>query len=167
MPYQVKKFLLVASLYDYFMLEEDGRLQELLLKTYQQWNLGYIPQFLRVNGGENALQVIKTEKFDLVIAVMRLGDMDPFTFGRMVKEIDPALPVIGLAFNTPELKRLLEIDDHTAVDRIFVWQGDGRILLGILQYIEDRKNTVVDTQFGGFQSILLIEDDMLFRFCAN
>jgi len=29
-PYQVKKFLLVASLYDYFVLEEDGRLQELL-----------------------------------------------------------------------------------------------------------------------------------------
>ena len=58
-PYKVKKFLLVASLYDYFMLEEDGRLQELILKFYQQWNIGYIPQFLRINGGENALQVIK------------------------------------------------------------------------------------------------------------
>jgi hypothetical protein len=158
MPYKVKKFLLVASLYDYFMLEEDGRLQELLLKFYQQWNLGYIPQFVRINGGENALQVIKNEHFDLVIAVMRLGDMDPFTFGRMVKAIDPTLPVIGLAFNTPELKRLLEIDDGTAVERIFVWQGDGRILLGILQYIEDRKNAVIDLQINGFQSILLIED---------
>lgn len=158
MPYKVKKFLLVASLYEYFMLEEDGRLQELILKFYQQWNFGYIPQFLRINGGENALQVIKNEKFDLVIVVMRLGDMDPFTFGRLVKKIDPALPVIGLAFNTPELKRLLEIDDNTAVERIFVWQGDGRILLGILQYIEDRKNAVNDIQIGGFQSILLIED---------
>ena len=157
-PYKVKKFLLVASLYDYFMLEEDGRLQELLLKTYQQWNLGYVPQFVRINGGENALQALKNEKFDLVIAVMRLGDMDPFTFGRLVKEIDPALPVIGLAFNTPELKRLLEIDDGTAVERIFVWQGDGRILLGILQYIEDRKNAVNDIQINGAQSILLIED---------
>jgi CheY-like chemotaxis protein len=158
MPYQVKKFLLVASLYDYFMLEEDGRLQDMLLKTYQQWNLGYIPHFLRINGGENALQIIKKEKFDLVILVMRLGDMDPFSFGRMVKEIDPELPVIGLAFNTPELKRLLEIDDGTAIERIFVWQGDGRILLGILQYIEDRKNAHDDMQRGGFQSILLIED---------
>jgi len=157
-PYKVKKFLLVASLYDYFMLEEDGRLQELLLKTYQQWNLGYVPQFVRVHGGENALQVIKSEPFDLVIVVMRLGDMDPFTFGRLVKEIDPALPVIGLAFNTPELKRLLEIDDGSAVERIFVWQGDGRILLGILQYIEDRKNAANDIQINGAQSILLIED---------
>ena len=162
MPYQVKKFLLVASLYDYFMLEEDGRLQEMLLKTYQQWNLGYIPQFVRISGGENALQVIKKEKFDLVIMVMRLGDMDPFSFGRLVKEIDPELPVIGLAFNTPELKRLLEIDDGMSVERIFIWQGDGRILLGILQYIEDRKNAHYDMQLGGFQSILLIEDSIDF-----
>jgi hypothetical protein len=39
-PYQVKKFLLVASLYDYFMLEEDGRLQEPSLKFYQKWDIG-------------------------------------------------------------------------------------------------------------------------------
>ncbi len=162
MAYKVNNFLLVASQYDYFMLEEDGRLQELLLKTYQQWNLGYIPQFIRINGGENALQIIKQEKFDLVIMVMRLGDMDPFSFGRMVKEIDPELPVIGLAFNTPELKRLLEVDDGTAVDRIFVWQGDGSILPGILQYIEDRKNAPQDVQLGGFQNILLIEDTIDF-----
>jgi CheY-like chemotaxis protein len=161
-PYQVKKFLLVASLYDYFMIEEDGRLQELLLKFYQQWNFGYIPQFTRISGGENALQALKNEKFDLVITVMRLGDMDPFSFGRMVKEIDPGLPVVGLAFNTPELRRLLELDDGTAVERIFVWQGDGRILLGILQYIEDRKNAVFDLHDNGLQNILLIEDDIDF-----
>ena len=157
-PYQVKKFLLVASLYDYFMIEEDGRLQELLLKFYQQWNFGYIPQFVRISGGENALQALTNEKFDLVIAVMRLGDMDPFTFGRLVKEIDPALPVIGLAFNTPELKRMLEMDDGTALERIFVWQGDGHILLGILQYIEDKKNAIHDLQIHGMRAILLIED---------
>ncbi len=162
MPFKVKKFLLVASLYDYFVLEEDGRLHELLIKTYQQWNLGYVPHFVRVSGGENALNLLKTEKFDLVIAVMRLGDMDPFTFGRLVKDIDPGLPVVGLAYNTPELKRILEMDDGTAVERIFVWQGDGHILLGIIQFIEDRKNAANDTQMVGVQNILLIEDDINF-----
>jgi CheY-like chemotaxis protein len=162
MPFKVKKFLLVASLYDYFILEEDGRLHELLLKTYQQWNLGYVPHFVRVSGGENALNLLKKEKFDLVVAVMRLGDMDPFTFGRQVKEIDPGLPVIGLAYNTPELKRLLEMVDGSAVERIFVWQGDGNILLGIIQFIEDWKNAANDTQMVGVQNILLIEDDIDF-----
>ena len=88
--------------------------------------------------------------------------MDPFTFGRQVKEIDPELPVIGLAYNTPELKRLLEMDDGSAVERIFVWQGDGHILLGIIQFIEDRKNAANDTQAVGVQNILLIEDDIDF-----
>ncbi len=162
MAYKVKKFLLVASQYDYFMLEEDGRLQELLLKTYSQWSLGYIPHFSRITGGENALKLIADEKFDLVIVVMRLNDMDPFTFGRRVKEIDPSLPVIGLAFHTPELKRLLDLDDGTMIDKIFVWQGDGRILLGLLQYIEDRKNCQSDQEGNGFQSILLIEDSATF-----
>ena len=162
MPYKVKKFLLVASLYDYFMLEEDGRLQDLLLKTYQLWHLGYVPSFVRVSGGENALQRIQEEKFDLVVAVMRLGDMDPFSFGRQVKAIDPDLPVIGLAYNTPELKRLLEMDDGTALERIFVWQGDGHVLLGIIQFIEDRKNAASDTRLVGVQNILLIEDSIDF-----
>jgi CheY-like chemotaxis protein len=162
MPYKVKKFLLVASLYDYFMLEEDGRLHELLLKTYQQWNLGYIPHFVRVSGGENALKLIKNESFDLIVTVMRLGDMDPFAFGRQVKEIVPGLPVIGLAYNTPELKRLLDLDDGTVLERIFVWQGDGHILLGIIQFIEDRKNAAHDIQIFGVQNILLIEDSIDF-----
>jgi CheY-like chemotaxis protein len=162
MPFKVKKFLLVASLYDYFMLEEDGRLHDLLLKTYQQWHLGYVPHFIRVSGGENALHLIKKGEFDLIVAVMRLGDMDPFAFARQVKEIDPVLPVIGLAYNTPELKRLLEMDDGSALERIFVWQGDGHVLLGIIQFIEDRKNAAHDTQAIGVQNILLIEDSIDF-----
>jgi CheY-like chemotaxis protein len=162
MPYKVKNFLLVASLYDYFMLEEDGRLQDLLLKTYQLWQLGYVPRFVRVSGGENALKRIQEEKFDLVVAVMRLGDMDPFSFGRQVKAIDPELPVIGLAYNTPELKRLLELDDGRALERIFVWQGDGHVLLGIIQFIEDRRNAESDTRLVGVQNVLLIEDSIDF-----
>ncbi|MBN2344817.1 MAG: hypothetical protein JXO51_00395 [Candidatus Aminicenantes bacterium] len=162
MPFRVKRFLLVASLYDCFMLEEDGRLQDLLLQTYQKWHLGYVPQFVRVSGGDNALRRIAEEKFDLIIALMRLGDMDPFTFGRKAKEIDPHLPVVGLAYNTPELQRLLELDDGSAVDRVFVWQGDSRVLLGIIQFVEDRRNADNDTEAIGVQSILLVEDSIGF-----
>jgi len=162
MPFRVKRILLVASLYDYFALEEDGRLQDLLLKTYHQWNLGYVPHLVRVGGGESALNLLRQETFDLVVAVMRLGDTDPFAFGRQVKKIDPRLPVIGLAYKTPELQRLLEMDDGVAVDRVFVWQGDGHILLGIIQFIEDRRNAANDTQLVGVQNILLIEDDINF-----
>jgi CheY-like chemotaxis protein len=161
-PYKVKKFLLVASQYDLFMLEEDGRLQDLLQQTYQQWNRGYVPQFVRVSGGEKALERVNQEPFDLVVAVMRLNDMDPFRFGRQVREAVPGLPVVGLAYNTPELKRLLELDDGSALEKIFVWQGDGNVLPGIIQFIEDRRNAAGDTRLAGVQSILLIEDSANF-----
>jgi hypothetical protein len=40
MSYKVRKVLLVASLYDYFLLEEDGRLTDLLGSAYKQRDLG-------------------------------------------------------------------------------------------------------------------------------
>ena len=49
------------------------------------------------------------------------------------------MPVVILAYNTPELARLLDIYDEKAIDRIFIWNGDGEILTGIIQYIEDMK----------------------------
>jgi len=161
-PFQVKKLLLVASLYDFFMLEEDGRLRDLLLQTYLQWNRGYVPQLVRVSGGENALQRIRRAPFPHVVAVMRLGDMDPFTFARQVRGISPQLPVVGLAYNTPELARLLQLDDGSALERIFVWQGDGQVLLGIIQLVEDLRNAAADTRLAGVQNILLIEDSIGF-----
>lgn len=162
MPFKIRRVLLVASLYDCFVLEEDGRLKELLTRSYHQWNLDYVPQLTRIVGGRNALQMLKTEKFDLVLSMMRLKDMDPFTFGKEIKQIQPDLPVVVLAYNTPELRRFLTADVEKSVDRIFVWQGDARILLGIIQYMEDRKNALSDTNLVGVQNLLLIEDSIEF-----
>jgi len=67
-----------------------------------------------------------------------------------------------MAFNTPELERLVELADPSAVDRIFVWQGDGKILVGIILYVEDRRNAAADTHLAGVQNLLVIEDSPLF-----
>jgi hypothetical protein len=72
------------------------------------------------------------------------------------------MPVVLLAYNTPELDRLMEADDGTALDRIFVWQGDGKILVGIIQYIEDLKNARKDVDLVGIQNILILEDSIHF-----
>ncbi len=160
MSYKVRKVLLVASLYDYFLLEEDGRLADLLGAAYKQRDLGYVPELYRIKGGQEALKKLAEEQFDMVVTIMRIGDMDPFTFGRKVKEISPGMPVVILAYNTPELARLLEIYDEKAIDRIFIWHGDGGILTGIIQYIEDMKNAEKDTSLIGVQNILVIEDSI-------
>ncbi len=50
--------------------------------------------------------------------------------------------------------------DTSALERIFLWQGDTRILLAITKYIEDKQNVAYDTGVAGVQVILLIEDNI-------
>lgn len=162
MAYKVRRVLLVASMYDYFMLEEDGRLVDLLGQDYNKHNLGYVPVLYRADDGAGALREIESCDFDLVVTVMHLKDMDPFLFGRQAKRLKPGLPVVMLAYNTPDLHQLLESADPSDVDRVFVWQGDGKILIGIIKYIEDMKNAVRDNELAGVQNILLVEDSAQF-----
>jgi len=162
MSFKVRKVLLVASFYDYFMLEEDGRLIDLLGQDYKEHDLGYVPILQQTDDGESALRELESQDFDLVVTLMRLKDMDPFVFGRRVKRIKPELPVVMLAYNTPELQKTIENADNAAIDRVFVWQGDGKILVGIIKYIEDLKNAKKDNEISGVQSILLVEDSVQF-----
>jgi CheY-like chemotaxis protein len=162
MTFKVRRVLLVASLYDYFMLEEDGRLVDLLGQDYNEHNLGYVPMLYRADDGASALKEIQSQDFDLVITVMHLKDMDTFRFGRQAKRIKPDLPVIMLAYNTPELQQIMESADPSDIDRVFVWQGDGKILIGIIKYVEDMKNAKRDNELAGVQSILLVEDSVQF-----
>jgi CheY-like chemotaxis protein len=162
MPYRVRRVLLVASLYDAFILEEDGRLADLLNQSYKLRDLGYVPSLSRVAGGQAALERIRQESFDLVVTMQRLSDMDPFRFIQEVKSIQPDLPVVILAYQTPELSRLLDHPQNASVEKIFLWQGDGKILVGILKYIEDRKNARHDTHLLRVPNLLLIEDSLSF-----
>jgi len=162
MPFRVYNILIVSSLYDSYILEEDGRLRDLLAKEYQSLNLTSAPNVKRVTTGELAFRQLEKRDFDLVITMMRLGDMDAFDFGRQVKERFDNLPVILLAYNTRELEQVLERHTGKEIDRVFVWHGDGRILLAIVKYLEDMKNSEHDITIGGVPAIILIEDSVNF-----
>lgn len=162
MPFQVRRVLLVSSLYDSFIMEEDGRLQDALGMAYKGRDLGYVPTIRQVTGGGEALEELARSGYDLVVLVQRLGDMDPFEFTRRAKEISSRLAVVLLAYNTPELDRLLERNRGGELDRIFVWQGDGRILAAIIQHVEDARNAAHDRELLGLRSILVVEDNPRF-----
>lgn len=162
MPFQVRRVLMVSSLYDSFIMEEDGRLQDVLGRAYKGRDLGYVPAILQATGGAAALEELSGGRYELAVVVQRLGDMDPFEFARRAKEASPGLAVALLAYNTPELDRLLERNGGGELDRIFVWQGDGRILAAIIQLVEDARNAGHDTSLLGLRSILLVEDNPRF-----
>ncbi len=161
MRLRVRDILLVSSLYDLYLFEEDGRLYELIRNEYQGLNLSHSPELTRVSSGRDAIALAKEEtRFDLIITTLHIEDMHPIAFAKMVKESGLNIPVILLAHDDKELKYLLLSPDANVFDKIFIWQGDFRIIIAIIKYIEDKLNVDHDSRIVGVQNIIFIEDNV-------
>ncbi|HDP95842.1 MAG TPA: response regulator [Candidatus Aminicenantes bacterium] len=155
--FRVREILLVSSYYDAFVLEEDGRLSERIFGEYIDLNLRFVPRIHRVSTAEEAFRVLEKGRFDLVITMTRITDMDPLEFGTRVKEMNPHIPVVLLTYEWVSQELQEKLRSSSSIDRVFFWSGDTRILLAIIKYIEDLKNVNNDTRLG-VRVILLIED---------
>ena len=161
MKYRIRDILLVSSLYDSYLFEEDGRLYELIRKEYQGLNLSHSPELIRVSSGIEAIALAKEEKrYDLIISTLHIEDMHALNLAKLVKQSNLNIPVVLLAYNNRELTELISRHDVSVFDKIFIWQGDFRIMLGIIKYLEDKINVDHDTKVVGVQSIILIEDNI-------
>ncbi|MBD3290264.1 response regulator, partial [candidate division KSB1 bacterium] len=147
MQFHIREILIVSSLYDSFILEEDGQLSENIFSDYFDLNLSYAPRITRVSTGEQALEIINTRPFDLIITMMRLSDMDIHTFGKRVKQANPNIPVVLLAYESDVSSQSLKSKNVPGIDKIFVWTGDTKILLAITKLMEDKLNVSHDTLF--------------------
>ncbi|MBD3236789.1 MAG: histidine kinase [Candidatus Eisenbacteria bacterium] len=161
MPRRVRNILLVASPYDSFTFEEDGALSEALFSEYLELNLRYAPSIEKAANADEAIARLGASSFDLVISLTRVGEMDVREFGRRAHEVVPDVPVILLAYDTRELS-LLASRQTPGIDRIFVWQGDVRLFLAIIKYVEDRLNAAHDAESAGVKTIILVEDSIRF-----
>ena len=102
---RIHEILLVASPYDAFILEEDGRLTQQILYEYLGMNLSYAPRVWHAKNASTGLRMLSKRSYDLVIVMMRIADMDPITFGEKVKSDYPDKPIILLAFDESRLLR--------------------------------------------------------------
>jgi DNA-binding NarL/FixJ family response regulator len=158
MAYRVREVLLVSSPYDAFTLEEDGRLTERLFLEYAELNLSSAPRITHASTGARALELLGERRFDLVITMVRVEDVDVNAFARLAKAAHPELPVVLLSFSEADLKRFPGGVDRTVLDGVFVWTGDARILLAIIKLVEDARNVANDTQLAGVRVIIIVED---------
>ncbi|MBD3334277.1 MAG: hypothetical protein GF355_02070, partial [Candidatus Eisenbacteria bacterium] len=149
MPWRIRNILLVSSLYDSFTFQEDGNLTEMLFSEYLELNLSYAPTITRVSTAEEAIEKVRREEPDLVISMLRVGESDVFRLGREIKKLAPDLPLVLLAYDTRELAMLRAKGSLPGVDRVFVWQGDVRLFLAIIKWIEDLKNARHDAETVG------------------
>jgi hypothetical protein len=162
MQYKIKDILLVSSLYDSFILEEDGQVTQLAVGEYAEFNLSWAPHIKRVSTGEEALRLLGARKFDLIIVFRRLGDIDIVSFANKARNIIHNIPVVLLAFDPRELEVMLDEDHRSVIDKAFLWSGETNILLAIVKYIEDKANVDFDTRLVGVRVIIIIEDSVRF-----
>ncbi len=158
MKFRVTKILLVSSLYDAFILEEDGLLTKQISGEYQDLALSSPPQVVRVPSGEEALKELTEERYDLIITMTQLGDLDPFEFGKRAKKIREGIPVVMLATDPGDIPIVQKPEDKEGIDRIFYWNGDSALFLAITKYVEDAINIGPDCEHGMVKAILVIED---------
>lgn len=160
MPRRVRRMLLVGSRYDFFVLWEDGQLSQLLLSEWLHAHLSNTKWITLALSGAEALGACREEELDLVIVTPHIRDMDALELGRQLRAAHPELPVVPLAFDSQELAAFRSQPDIARFERPFLWQGDFRLLLGIVQSLEDRWNVAPDTASVGVSVIILIEDSV-------
>jgi CheY-like chemotaxis protein len=157
MRWRIEEILLVASPYDAFILEEDGRLHERMLLD----SLDHAPGLTAVASGAEALSLAGGDsRFNLVVTTVHVGDMDAVELARRIRAAGLTIPVVLLAYDSRELTRFCEESDVSGLEEIFLWQGDVRLLPAIVRCVEDRRNVEHDARSAGVQVILLIEDSV-------
>ena len=162
MQKRIHKVLLICSSYDAFMLEEDGRIDEQIFNEYVALNLRHPPMFIQVSSAEAAFRAIDENQIDLVITMLSVGGMDPFSLSKVIKESHPYIPIVVLTPFSREVSLKLSKEDTSAIDYTFCWLGNTDLLLAIIKVIEDGMNAPTDVSEIGVQSILLVEDSVRF-----
>ncbi len=162
MPYRVNNVLLVSSLYESFILEEEGLVTEMITSEFVDMNLSHAPRVSRVSTARDALEFIESQPVDLVITMTRLGRWNLPDFADAVKALRHDLPLVVLAGEHRELARHPELSACKSINRVFVWNGDAKMILAIVKFIEDFRNAEHDTRVGDVRVIILVENSVRF-----
>ncbi len=162
MSWKVRRILLVSTPYDAWILEEDGRLSERIINEYRGLNLSHPPQLTWVSSADEALRALDAKRYDMVITMPRIADMDALGFAQAVKEKRPDIPVILISHSTAlDPAAFASSGQRRVIDRAYVWTGNTDLLVAIVKSEEDRRNAPQDTRLAGVRVILFVENSPL------
>jgi hypothetical protein len=159
MQYKVREILLVANLYDAYIIEQEGRFFEQVTGEYYQLNLSSAPRITGVSTPEEALEKLQEKHYDMVIVMMGVEKSTPIQLSRIIKQIYHNIPIFMLLNNNSDIA-LFEDGNKpiNSIDKVFVWNGDSKVFLAMVKYNEDRMNVENDIRIGMVRVILLVED---------
>ena len=159
---RIYNVLLIATKYDAFMLEDDGRVDEQIFNEYTALSLRYPPRFTQVTTEEEALNELKNRNFELIICMPNMDNRDIFAAATEIKTHYPHIPIVVLTPFSKEVSKRVANEDLSAIDYVFSWLGNSELLLAISKLIEDKMNAPDDVASVGVQIIMLVEDSIRF-----
>ncbi|MBQ2540869.1 MAG: phosphoenolpyruvate synthase [Paludibacteraceae bacterium] len=161
MSKRVKRILLVCNNYDSFALEEDGRIEVQIAQEYAELNLSNPPAITRAETTREALTLIEQgERYDLILTMYSVGELDVFEFAKQTKTIMPGCPIVLLSAFSKEIYNRIEQHDRSDIDYFFNWNNSTDLIIAIIKLIEDWMNAPHDIQDEGVRAILLVEDSV-------
>ena len=129
--------LLIATKYDAFMLEDDGRVDEQISNEYHQLGLSYPPRFTQVTTTEEALDMLADRHFELIIVMPNMDQRDAFSSAREIKSRYPGSMIVVLTPFSKEVSKRFEREDLSSIDYVFSWLGNAELLLA--EFIDGRE----------------------------
>jgi hypothetical protein len=163
MRYKVKEILLVATLYDAFSIEKEGRFSEHILGEYSQLNLTSMPRVTGVSNYDEAIEQLNSRHFDMVILMIGVDKVTPMQISTRVKRDFQYIPIYVLLNNDREISSFKETNPTLSnIERLFVWNGDSSIFFAMVKHLEDKVNVENDTELGLVKVILLVEDSEMY-----
>ncbi len=163
MALKIHEVLLVLSPYDAFIMEEDTSLSTRIINEYRGLNLSKPPRLTSVSTGVEAIELVRHKKFDLVITLPQVGEMNCNALGRKIKAACPHLPVILLAHSLKAISLYLDKEKPSGIDNFYIWSADPALLLALIKNIEDHHNVERDTALAMVRVLILVEDSPLYK----
>lgn len=116
---RIYNVLLIATKYDAFMLEDDGRVDEQIFNEYTSLSLSSPPRFTQVTTEAEALKALADRNFELVICMPNMDNRDIFVAAKEIKQRYPQIPIVVLTPFSREVSKRVANEDLSAIDYVF------------------------------------------------
>src|SRR5262249_36125071 len=129
--FRVHDILLVSTVYDSFILAEDGELHEVILREFLDLNVRSVPGVTHASDADQAVLLARDPRHNLIIASAYLGDLSVVELGKRIRAAGIDTPIVALAYDMREVAPLVAAGPASPIDRVFLWQGDVRLVPAI------------------------------------